>query len=407
MNSNAKTMKNLTFLLLTLMLTGNLYAQPFGDAATNFRIVKQEYENANNEIASTRFKYDKAGKLIKAFWTLDDKSRNSVNYYEYDSKGRLISSYREFSDTLTSFECFSYDSLGNKVSERFYRSDGVSGSAFYRYSGKGIEQAEFKNHKGWLNGTLRYTCNELKKRESAVLTNDDKIICSVSYTYDENHNLEKEYWDFQGHWFQSFTFHYEKSDPGKNYYSSPFLTCRENYRICREEYTFNNELGGPSLYKYNEAGKLAKKVFRRSDSLSTTTRYTYDTEGRLVHSERENSDGNITQFSYMYDENNQLIQRIYTRADTLAGLEAYVYNQNGDLIKAYIRNFDGWLTGTIDFDHDALGYLTTGGFIGEDGFDALITFHYNDEYLPVEILWEFTFGKFQRYSFEYEASDIH
>ena len=400
-------MKNHTLILVSLLFTTHLSAQPFGNAATSFRIVKQEYVNANDEIASTCFKYDVTGKLIKAFWTLNDKSRSSVNYYEYDSKGRLISSYREFSDTLTSFECFTYDSLGNKVSERFYRSDGVTGSASYRYSDTGIEEADFINHKGWLSGTLKYTCNELKKRESAVLTKGDKTICNVSYEYDKNHNLAKEYWDFQGRWFQSFAFHYEKTDLGLNYYSSPFLTCKENYRISREEYTYNDELGGPSLYEYNKAGMLTKKVFLRSDSLSTTTWYSYNPEGKLVQSERESSDGKTTQFSYIYDENDRLIQRIYTRADTLAGQEAYWYNQDGDLIKAYIRNFDGWLTGTVDFNHDPLGYITSGKFTGENDFDALLTFRYNDAGLLVEILWEFTFGKFQRYRFEYEASDIH
>lgn len=398
-------MKNLILLLAAFILPSLLYAQPFGDAVTNFRIIKQEYVNTNGEIASTRFKYDKAGKFIRAFWSLDDKSRSSVNYYEYDTKDRLISAYREFSDSLTSFECFTYDSLGNKVSEHFYRSDGVNGSASYRYSDKGIELAEFNNHKGWLSGTLRYTCNEQKKRESAILMKNDKIICNVSYEYDKNQNLAKEYWNFQGRWFQSFTFHYEKTDRGKNYYSSPFLTCWENYRISREEYTYNDELGGPSVYEYDDAGLLTKKVFLRSDSLFTTSLYIYDSERKLVRSIRAGSDGNTIRFSYTYDENNRLIQRTYTRADTLAGLEAYWYNQDGDLIKAYIRNFDGWLTGTINFNHDVLGYLTTGQFTGEDGFDALLTFCYNDVGLPGEILWKFTFGKFQRYRFEYEASD--
>ncbi len=397
-------MNNFTLILVAFILTSQLCAQPFGDAAPNFHIVKQEYENANGEIAFTLFKYDETGRLIKAFWTLDDKSRSSVNYYEYNSKGRLISAYREFSDTMTSFECFAYDSLGNKVSERFYRSDGVTGSALYKYTDKGIEQAEFNNHKGWLNGTLTYTCNEQKKRQGAILIRGDKVICNVSYEYDQNHNLAKEYWDFQGLWFQSFTFHYERTDRGKNYYSGPFLTCGDNYRISHEEYTFNDELGGPSLYEYDDKGLLTKKVFLRSDSFTSTTWYTYDAERKLMRSEREASDGKITRFSYAYDENNRLIQRIYTRADTLAGMEAYLYNQDGDLIKAYIRNFDGWLTGTIDFKHDVMGTITTGYFTGADGFDALLTFRYNNIGLPVEILWEFSFDKFQRYKYGYEAT---
>jgi hypothetical protein len=396
-------MKNLTLLLATLMLTNHLNAQPYGDAAINFRIIKQEYANANGEVASTCFKYDNAGKLIMAFWTLNDKSRSSVNYYEYDSKGRLISALREFSDSLTSLELFDYDSLGNKISEHFYRSDGVTGSASYFYSGKGIEQAEFKNHKGWLSGALKYTCNKQKKRESAVLTDGDKIIGQISYEYDENNNLVQEYWDFQGKWFQSFKFHYEKTDLGKNYYSSPFLTSGRNYRISREEYTYNDEVGGPSLYYYDNEGLLTKKAFLRSDGFSTITWYTYDPQRKLLVSERKNSDGSTARFSYTYDENNRLIQRTYTRNDTLTGLEAYLYNLDGDLIKAYLRNFDNWLTGTIDFEHDVLGNLTTGQFIGENGFDALITFHYNDAGLLSEIFWKFTFGKFQCYRYEYEV----
>ena len=396
-------MKNLILLLVALIITNYLNAQPFGDAVTGFRIIKQEYANANGEIASTCFKYDNNGRLIRAFWTLDDKSRSSVNYYEYDAKGRLISAFRDFSDSLTSLELFDYDSLDRKISEHFYRSDGVTGSTSYRYAGKGIEQAEFKNHKGWLKGTLIYTCNEQKRRESAVLMDGDKIICQISFEYDENNNLAKEYWDFQGRWFQSFKFHYEKTNLVKNYYSSPFLTGRENHRISREEYTYNDELGGPSMYYYNDEGLLARKVFLRSDSFYTDTWYKYDPAQKLSVSERKGSDGNIARFNYTYDENDRLIQRTCTREDTLSGLEAYLYNQDGDLLKAYIRNFDGWLTGTIDFEHDVLGNLTTGQFKGEDGFDACVTFRYNDEGLLSEIYWKFTFGKFQCYRYEYDA----
>jgi len=398
-------MKNLTLLLVLFGLTVYLNAQPFGEAAANFRIIKQEYENGSGEIASTGFKYDSNGKLIKAFWTLENKSRNSVNWYEHDSEGQLISAYREFSDGLTSFEVFTYDSLDNKISEHFYRSDSITGYASYRYKGNRLEQAEFKNYKGWLSGTLIFSYNEQKKKESALLVHGDKILCQISYEYDEDNNLIKQYWDFQGQWYQSFKHYYEKTDQHKNYYSSPFLTNKGNYRISKEEYTFNDEVGGPSFYYYNEAGLLYKKVFMRSDSFSTTTFYKYDAERRLKVSKRNYSDGRTARFTYVYDENDRLVLRTYFTGDTLAGFESYLYNQEGDLMKAYIRNFDNWLTGTIDFDHDEPGTITKGTFKGENGFDALISFNYNDAGLPVEIIWEFTFGKFQRYSFEYELRD--
>jgi len=398
-------MKRTLLLLVVLSLNIFLYSQPFGDAAANFRITKLEYENSGGEKACTYFKYDNNGILIKAFWILDDKSRSSANFYEYDSNGWLISAYREFSDGLTSFELFSYDSIGNKISEHFYRSDSVSGFATYQYEDNYLKQADFKNHKGWLSGTMMYQYNELKKKINAVLVKDGKTICHVNYEYDDNNNLTEELWDFQGQWKQTFKYYYEKKDISKNYYSSPFLTTKGSYRICKENYTFNNEIGGPSIYYYNAEGLLHKKVFIRSDSIATTTFYEYDPERKLITSKRNYSDGSAAVFNYVYDENSNLVFRSYNREDTLTGFESYLYNSEGDLIKAYIKNFDNWLTGIIYYNLEETGRITGGEFKGENGFDALITFNYNNKDLLSEIIWEFTFDKFQKYTFEYELTD--
>ncbi len=398
-------MKNICVILNAFCLNFGLYAQPFGEAAMNFRIIRLDYENKSGEIAKTYFKYDKNGILSEAFWVLDDQSRSSTNLYEYDSNGRLIAAYRDFSDGLTSFELFSYDSLGNKISERFCRSDSVSGFATYEYKNNYIQQADLKNHKGWLNGKLVYRYDNQKKKESARLMNNDKTICLISFEYDENQNLSKECWDFQGNWSQTFIYHYERKDLKRNYYSSPFLTTKGVYRICRENYTYNLENGGPSFYHYNEEGLLVKKIFVRSDSMITTTSYEYDPRRKLMASKRNYSDGTSARFSYLYDENENLVLREYFRGDTLAGFESYLYNSEGDIIKAYVKNLDDWLTGMIDYHHNELGITTGGEFKGENGFDALISFNYNDDGLLFEIIWEFTFGKFQKYTFEYEMKD--
>jgi hypothetical protein len=396
--------KSISILSVILSLYFYLCSQPFGDAASDFRITKLEYENSSGEKGCTYFKYNNDDILYKAFWNLDDKSRSSKNLYEYDSNGWLISAYREFSDGLTSFELFSYDSLGNKISEYFCRSDGVGGSASYQYKDGYLKQADFNNHKGWLRGTLIYQYNEQKKEKSAVLVKDGKTICQVSYEYDDNNNLTKEFWDFQGKWNQTFNYHYEKKDVKKNYYSSPLLTNKSGYRISSENYTFNNETGGPSFYYYDKDGLLYKKVFTRSDSVTTTTFYEYDSERKLIASKRKYSDKRVIVFNYIYDENDNLILRSYNRADTLGGFESYLYNSEGDLIKSYIKNSDNWLTGTIYYNPDETGVITTGAFKGENGFDASIYFNYNNEGLLSEIIWEFTFGKFQKYTFKYESA---
>jgi hypothetical protein len=399
--------KTVSLLLTALCLNIFLYSQPFGDAATNFRITKLGYENTGGEKACTYFKYNNKGILYKAFWFLDDKSRSSKNLYEYDSNGWLISAYREFSDGLTSLELFSYDSLGNKISEYFYRSDSVTGYAIYHYMHNRLKQAEFNNHKGWLNGTLIYKYNAQNRKTSAVLVKGGKDICHISYEYDDKNNLIKESWDFQSRWNQTFNYYYEKKDINKNYYSNPLLTNKAEYRICKENYTYNNEFGGPSLYYYNKEGLLHKKVFIRSDSITTTTFYEYDPERKLITSKRIYSDESIAVFDYIYDENDNLVLRRYNMGDTLTGFESYIYNSEGDLIKAYIRNFDNWLTGTINYNLNEMGEISAGKFKGENGFDALISFNYNKKDLISEIIWEFSFGKFQQYTFEYEVTDSY
>jgi len=232
-----------------------------------------------------------------------------------------------------------------------------------------------------------------------------KIICHIDYDYDGNGNLVKEFWDFNGKWNQVFHYIYEPKTKLHNYYSSPFLDVPSSHRISQEMYTFNNEVGGPSLYYYNDKGQLNKKVFVRSDSVSTHTFYEYDEAGKLIESKRKYSDNKMARFTYQYDEQNRLVMRNFYLADTLYGFESYLYNPEGELVKAYLKNFDTWLSGTLTFRSNNLGKVASGTFKGENGFDASILFNYNAAGLLSEIHWKFSFGKFQKYSFEYLPAD--
>lgn len=398
-------MKNLILTIALLSVNGSIYAQPFGEASDEYRIIRLDYENANGEIATTKFIYNQDGQLDKASWFVKDSSRYSNNFYEYDLKGQLISAFRDFSDGLTSFELFNFDQFGNKIEEHFYRSDSTVGSASYLYANGRLKQGRFSKHKGWLNGMLIYYYNDRDLRENAKLMRGDNVICNISYKYDDAGNLSNEFWDFNGYWSQTFNYIYEKKDLIRNYYSSPLLQISGKYRISKENYTFNNETGGPSFYYYDDNNLLVKKVFTRSDGISTTTFYEYDTERKLVSSNRGYSNGEIAKFTYNYDENNNLILRSFYKANTLYGFESYLYNADNKLMKAYLLNFDNWLTGTITFNVNDLGIITGGEFKGQDGFDASISFNYNSDGLLSESIWEFTFGKFQKYNFEYEMID--
>ena len=398
-------MKLAITLFILIISFGTTYSQPFGDAAKNFRIVKQVYQNSSEEVGSTVFSYNNDSELVKAFWSLENEKRSSTNFYEHNAKGQLISAHREFSDGITSSELFQYDSIGNLTTEYFFRSDNVAGSANHTYVGNTHLKTTFNKHKGWLTGTLIFQYDSPGKKQSAILSRDEKEIATISYLYDDHFNLIEENWDFMGKWSQKFTYIYEQTDLPENYYSSPYLKIPGNYRIVKEDYTFNNEIGGPSFYFYDADGLLYKKTFIRSDSVSTTTFYQYDHARKLLSSSRSYTDGSPARFEYDYDETNNLVVRSCIKGDSLTGFESYLYNSDGILIKAYLKNFDNWLTGTIQYTASETGQPQSGRFTGENGLDALIEFKYNEAGLLSDIVWSFSSGKFQKYNFEYQKID--
>jgi len=191
-----------------------------------------------------------------------------------------------------------------------------------------------------------------------------------------------------------------KAQPGR-FYSSPFLTMTSDHKIIRENYSYNDKIGGPSEYFYDQKGLLYKKEFIRSDGFRTITFFEYLEDGRLKSSTRMLSDGRKTIFSYAYNAANHLVSRVSLIGDSIVSNESYIYDTGGLLVKAIYRNVDGWLTGIVDFTNTAEKLLASGKFKGEDGSSAEIRFTYNPEGLLKEIRWLFSDGTFQVYAFEY------
>ncbi|MCK5148305.1 hypothetical protein KAR48_16225 [bacterium] len=395
-------MRKIWLIIIVLLINIRINAQPFGHAATGYRVVRLDFNASSGEKGSTCFIYNVDGRLYKSFWSLKNNTRSSINNYEHDSNGLIVSANRNFSDGLSSFENFFYNSGGRKTNEYFYRSDSVSGSASYEYDGDLLKKAVLSKFKGWLNGTIIYSHDKVGNKSKAIIKRSGKQIGQISYEYDGEGNLVKEIWGFGGRYNQTFHYHYKKINSGQLYYSSPFLSVPGHLRIIKEAYTYNGESSGPSLYFYDSKGLLNKKVFIRSDSVSTATFYEYDSNRKLIVSKRKYSNGELAVFRYTYDEHDNLVTREFFRADTLYGFESYMYNSDGDLIKAYWKNFDSWLTGNIEFKSDQFGKVTTGLFKGNNGFDADIAYSYNAEGMLDEIRWDFSFGKYQKYNFEYE-----
>ncbi len=176
------------------------------------RLHRLEYENNAGETAVTTFFYDENGLMYEAFWECTDGSDRSNNYYRYDDAGRMISAYREFASGVTSYEIFLYDDAGRKVHETFLRSDGVTGTADYRYLKDGsCERVICDKYKGWISGDIVYKRDKKNKRAvSAEIVRNGATAGTIDFEYDKKGSLIRDTWLFVDGFTQTFIYRYEE-----------------------------------------------------------------------------------------------------------------------------------------------------------------------------------------------------
>jgi len=182
-----------------------------GSEKESYRLIKLHYENASGENGLTTFEYDENSLMYKSRWKLLDGSRNSVNYYTYDSNENLIKKYREFSDGILSTILYEYDEKGNLLSEYFERSDSVTGITKYEYDeNEKLIISDCQGLNGWFFGKINYEYNENGQKVKGLIKKKGEMAGTIIYLYDEHDNLIKEYWDFLKTWNQTFVYEYEK-----------------------------------------------------------------------------------------------------------------------------------------------------------------------------------------------------
>ena len=394
-------MKKGKYIILISILLGLSNILVSANAPDESRLKNIHYENSIGEKGVTHLYYSLENKNYKAKWELLDGSRYSINYHFLDDNGNLIRKYREFSDSITSNNFYKYDVDGNLIEDYFERSDKVKGIVWYKYkNGKKIE-AECRGLNGWFFGFIQYVYRENILFKAFILQDGNRI-GSIDYKYDEYGNLISEFWDFTDRWTQTFTYEYEtlnNAAPESYNYSSPFLNPTKSFIVKKENYDWNGEQGGPSIYEYDK-NKLVRKIYKY-DSLETITKYEYDNDGLLMKSFRHYSDGRKAEFSYHYNENTQLIRRLFHGANGFEGSESYEYNEKGKLNLAKLNKFDTWISGTMTFSYDKSGQLETGQFNAEK-YNATLDFELDKNGNLNKILWNFSFGKTQSYWFEYD-----
>jgi hypothetical protein len=367
---------------------------------SEFRPVRLHYENSGGEIATTLYYYDRTGNNYMAIWHLEDSSRSSLNHHVLDTAGRILVKSRDFNDGIRSLQHFEYDREGNLVFEDFSRSDSVTGEVSYEYDREGrLTRADCRGMNGWFHGKIVYNWVDGQKT-GADLMRDSVSIGRIDYEYEDDRLIE-EHWDFNGNWEQTFRYDYQQS--ASPTFASPNVFIRESpwFRISSEYYEYNGEAGGPSIYTYDEIGAMTNKEYIRSDGLKTMSTYLYDTAGLPESSLREYADGRTMDFLYWYSVDRKLLVKTFQGSDGTSGSETYRY-EDDKLVQGEFMNVDGWLNGTLTFEHDDQGVLRSAVFSGQNGFDAGLEFSYDLNFNLVKIHWEFSSGHTQTYFFEYE-----
>lgn len=370
------------------------------------RLLRMDYRNASGERGVSLYHYDRTGRLGRSTWMLEDHSRHSNNYYLYDEDGRQIEKYREFSDGLTSTQRYEYDARGRCTLERFARSDGVEGQAAFSWDEDGhLRKAECERFRGWLTATLLYSYDGDRLAAATIASGADSV-GSITYRYDAAGFLIEEHWDFGGRWSQTFGYVYENR-PGVLYApASPLQAFDTRFRTREEDYDYDGQIGGPSTYTYDALGRLAEKVFERSDGVRTSTTYTYDDRGNLISSRRTHPDGRTTDFLYHFDPAGRLIARTTGGEGGPESSEAYQYDRLGRLERAIYRNMDSWLTGEITFEYDAWDRLSGGRFAAAEGPGATLEVGTDLWGNVTRVVWTFADGRTQTYEYGYERIDL-
>jgi len=406
-------MKNiLVYATFLFTLLSGAYSNTFpvvGSTHKDFsKLLYLHYENSDGEKGLTTFQRDAAGHHDLAIWELLDGSRNSLNRHIYDENGRLGSIDRRFSDEMTSTETYTYRNDNKLEKMEFERSDGVKGYAEFVYEGDRCVQVVCNRHKGWLTAEIDFQCNDHGQVISGNVKREGKSLGTIIFQYREDGLLEKEYWNLGGGWSQTFTYEYDPVDiPQPCVYASgnPFITGAQYFRITKETYTFNNDVGGPSSYSYGELGRLINKRFERNDGFCTENKYLYNGAGFPTCALRTYSNGKSAVLHYDFNGEGRMIQRTLKRTDGVKSKELYHYRSHKYLESATFENVDTWLSGKLAFDSSEDGRISGGSFESEQQKADLI-FEYDDHLNLIGLKWDFSDDTFQEYHYDYEKTGI-
>lgn len=252
-----------------------------------------------------RFEYNSAGKCIKSILFDPDKKEHSIERFEYDTLGHLISKI---------------DPLGNKTSYQHV----------YGYC-PGIQR----------NAYFRTTIDPFGNQKVEIFEQKEKLVALDCLDADGEliHSIRK-YYDPAGNKVQEVDINLINGEEIKKVYTWLF---GPNNRIEEQTELRGHELERVTRYVYNSIGQLESKI--KPDQI--TIHYEYDGYGRKKH---VYSNDKTVSYVYHYDQ----MDHIVLVEDLINQCDVYrEYDVIGRMVEEKICGCN-----PIQYDYDRMGQLT-------------------------------------------------
>lgn len=276
------------------------------------RLITKLVYRADGSIYTLTNKYNLNGNLVESYEDKGAHSKREINHY--NEEGKKIRTDFVINNEPESYNRFKYDSVGNVIQVRTYKSDTLVTTESWKYN----DSNKITEHiKGSLKETFQYDGNNLMREDTWLSDNHSYFV----YEYDDyNRKIQERYYSSDRVLRSKIDFEYnneniciKKSTTNYTDDSSITETSEINYNDTGKELQSKrtNSRGlFASTYRYNN-DKLADYEFRINGKVASTRKY--DSAGKEIerneYSIKESSTIPVSTERYNYDQTGNIIKQ--------------------------------------------------------------------------------------------------
>ena len=168
-------------------------------------------------------------------------------------------------------------------------------------------------------------------------------------------------------------------------------------------YTNTSGEKGVSFFEYDGTSKLIKGRWQLKDTSRWSANfYHYNEKNQLIEKYREFSDSMTSSLKYEYDTEGKKIAEIFSRSDGRAGKSVFKYSGSGRLEKIICNKYNGWFDGIIIIKTWQGKNPLTADIFRDDEKVGYINYGYNELGNLKKEYWDFNGSWSQTFIWVYE-----